>query len=330
MANNINEAFKGKKILFLDGSNNLYHLGIIQSLKDMGAFVSSRVYQDYRNNNFVIKLYRKILNKKGRIDIDKLLLSLENNYDLIFVKNPELADGDFFIKLRGLNPNARFINYNWNSLKISNYLPFIKYFDKVITFDPQDAIENKLNYYPLFYLTDFEKIAIGQMSWKYDVSFVGSAFSVERRNFIRIFIERLEDYRLTYNIYLLVRSKRNYIKYKYLSPKSVLTSTYGFKYVSKNKLLKIVSNSKSFVDYKRPFQSGHDMRTFETLAAGQMLITNDTKIKECDFYDPARIIIIDEKNSDFDLLPLENYIPSFPSGFEKYRIDNWLRNILTD
>jgi len=61
-----------------------------------------------------------------------------------------------------------------------------------------------------------------------------------------------------------------------------------------------------------------------------MLITNDTLIRECDFYDPARIIIIDEKNKNYDLLPLKSYVPSFPVGFEKYRIDNWLKNILSD
>jgi len=330
MVNKIDETFIGQKILFLDGLSNLYHDGIVQCLNDMGATVCSRVFQNYGNNNFLSKLLRKLVNKKEKLNLDRLLDSLESNYDIVLVKNPALANHDFFIKLRKKIPNARFINYNWNSLKMYNFLPYVKYFDKVITFDIKDAKENNLNYYPLFYLKDFENLAVRADNWKYDVSFVGSAFGEERRNFIRSFIERLSEYDLSHNIYLLVRSKRNYIKYKYLTPKNALTNTYGFLYVSKKKLLKIVSCSKSFVDYKRPFQSGHDMRTFETLAAGQMLITNDTLIRECDFYDPARIIIIDEKNKNYDLLPLKSYVPSFPVGFEKYRIDNWLKNILSD
>lgn len=332
MANKFDNIFNGKIILFLDGwrNNNFYHEGIIQSLQDMGAIVTSRIFSNYRKNNFIFKIHRKILHKNGNINSDKLLDSLEFNYDIILVKNPEFANHDFFIKLRKKYPDARFINYNWNSLKISNFLPFVKYFDKVITFDPKDARENNLYYYPLFYLKDFENCAVRSDNWKYDISFVGSDFfGEERRNFIKSFIERLNEFGLTHNINLLV-NRRTYIKYKYFTQNHALKGSLILKYISKKEFLNIVACSKSFVDFKRPFQSGHDMRTFETLAAGQMLITNDTLIRESDFYDPARIIIIDEKNKNYDLLPLKNYVPSCPVGFEKYRIDYWLKNILSD
>ena len=61
-----------------------------------------------------------------------------------------------------------------------------------------------------------------------------------------------------------------------------------------------------------------------------MLVTTNRALADEPFFDPKRIHIIREDLSDIDLDLVKNYKPSFPDGFEKYRIDNWLNNILTE
>ena len=109
------------------------------------------------------------------------------------MKNPENAPKSIFLTLKQRYPDVPFINYNWNSVNLIDYTDYIPFFDKVFTFDPVDAKKYNLIYYPLFYLPEFEKVAININEKEYVISFVGSAFTPGRPEFMSIFIDLVRN-----------------------------------------------------------------------------------------------------------------------------------------
>jgi hypothetical protein len=90
------------------------------------------------------------------------------------------------------------------------------------------------------------------------------------------------------------------------------------------------SESAAVLDIEHPKQSGLTMRTFEVIASGKKLITTNRKIVEHDFYDPARICVIDRNApvipDDFLTTPL----PPLPEEFvAHYSLQGWLSDVLS-
>jgi hypothetical protein len=318
--------FRNKNILFLDGLNNLYHVGLINAFKSLGINVTPLVYSDFMHRSNLAKFNKNVFGINYKFNEDKFFNSIQGHYDLVFVKNPESVSKDIFIKLKEKYPNIPFINYNWNTINLLDYTAYIPLFDKVYTFDAYDANKYNLAYYPLFYLPAFEKIAINNLKKEYSVSFVGSTFTTGRPAFLSNFNRLIKEKNLSSFQHLHAFPKLYYT--------NKIFSRYNFnklltkKYLSQQEFLEICKRSLAFIDHPSEDQKGHTIRTFETLAAGMMLVTTNKELLKEPFYDSSRIQIIKEDFSDLNLDTLLNFQPSFPQGFEKYRVDNWLATIL--
>ncbi len=319
---------KNKKILFLDGLSNLYHYGLIKAFEDLGTIVTPIVYKDFMDRSLFSRIKKNIFQIKSTFYEKEFLDAIQGEYDIFFIKNPETISKNIFIKLKQLYPTTPFINYNWNTINLLDYTEYIPLFDKVYTFDPSDAKKYNLLYYPLFYLPEFEKIAITNNKKKYLLSFVGTAYTSGRAKFLSKFNKLIKDKNISSFQHLFASPKEYYT--------NVFFSNYNFKkivtkrFFNQNELLDIYKRSLSFIDHPSVKQKGHTVRTFETLAAGLMLVTTNKALKDEPFFDSKRIQIIKDDLSDLDLDLVKNYKPSFPAGFEIYRVDNWLAKILLD
>jgi len=77
-------------------------------------------------------------------------------------------------------PDTKFINYNWSSIQMYDYRDYMKYFNRVISFDMKDADRySKIECIPLFYADEFDErrhIDAGNCFYKdIDIMFIGRA-----------------------------------------------------------------------------------------------------------------------------------------------------------
>ena len=80
-----------------------------------------------------------------------------SSYNLLFVKAAHHAPVRFIEEISNAFCKIPKISYHWNSIKLYNYLEYIKYFDKNYSFDPDDCQCYSLKYYPLFFIDEYSK-----------------------------------------------------------------------------------------------------------------------------------------------------------------------------
>jgi hypothetical protein len=89
------------------------------------------------------------------------------------------------------------------------------------------------------------------------------------------------------------------------------------------------NESAAILDIEHPNQSGLTMRTFEVIASGKKLVTTNKKIVEHDFYEPARICVIDRESPRIPEEFLEVPTPSLSDEFIAYHsLRGWVSDIL--
>ena len=67
------------------------------------------------------------------------------------------------------------------------------------------------------------------------------------------------------------------------------------------------------------------MRTFEALGAGRKLITTNPYVKECPFYNPQNILIIDRENVVMNKDFLEtDFVKMDTESLYKMSLDGWI------
>ncbi|MFC0875451.1 hypothetical protein ACE01N_02605 [Saccharicrinis sp. FJH2] len=319
---------KRNKILYLDASETIYTRAIVDELNLIFSSVDCFFYEEiYRHPIFKGRFFDK--DKASNLRDQHLNNFLNyikaNKYDIILVKAPFNLPVSFFQKLRSQFKSVPIINYNWSSIKKFNFLPYKEIFTKVYSFDREDCEKENLEYYPLFFLKQFDTISQNAHKKIYDVSFIGSGYSPGRLEFLNNFVNTKEFN--THNIYLYIytpqklKSLKVYFRYKKLRDHCY------WHQLSSNGLFNITAQSLSMIDHPMTIQTGLTIRTFETLGAGLHLFTTNLKIKEEPFYDSNRITIIDTDFNNFDFqIPIKNNV-DWSEHFLQYRIDSWIKHI---
>lgn len=321
---------KYNSILYLDYSDTAYSRCIKKELQIISKRVDCYFYDDiYLPPMFLKRLNPKEYTKRRERSIRLLLDYIKGNlYDIILVKTPIDLPIYFFETLKTTFKNIPIINYNWRSLREFNFLSFREYFTKVYSFDPVDCKAHNLNYYPLFYLRDFENLSTGKKKC-FNVSHIGSGHNYGRIEFINQVYNKMTELNLTYFFYLYIQNKRSGLKIKFKYPR--LSDSCHFNLLSMNEVLNKFAISESMVDHPMTTQSGLTIRTFETLGSGLHLYTTNSAITQEPFYTPDRITLIDKGFEDFQFINSNEQIIDleWQASFSKYRIDHWVKRILS-
>jgi hypothetical protein len=222
---------------------------------------------------------------------------------------------------------GRLILYMWDSfLNKKNVVGAIKYFDRVLTFDPDDAKRLNLFFRPLFFtLGNQNKKNNGEI----DISFIGTGHN-DRAKIIETIKNQCVKLKLKYYFYLYFQNKFIYYFHKITNKnfKHIKKSCFHFNPIDYDGYIKISERSKAIVDIEHQKQKGLTIRTFEVLGKEKKLMTTNKNIKDYDFYDPVNILIIDRLNpvineefinTDYRRLPITIYY--------KYSLDGWLEDI---
>lgn len=309
-----------------------YREAIAREIENLGFSVD--VYDERLEGGFWAKamirlncrLYYPVIEKYyGRIVAE----NRHKDYAYIFVVKGEAITPRVMQQLRQTWPRAEFVLYLWDSVKnVPQGQTRLGWYDRVLTFDPEDAKAYGLQFRPLFFSREFSGIPSGGEN-TYAVAFIGTAHSIRPRVIHqltqqcqslgkKIFAYQYCPYPAVY--WKGVLTNRNF---RYLKPSQV-----HYTPLSKEEIREIYSKSSCVLDVEHVQQTGLTMRTIELVGMGKKIITTNFRVREYDFYDPNNIYILDKDEPWLDPAFLEAQYRPIPGEIrQRYSIEAFVRDI---
>ena len=319
----MNKNITGKNILLIGRDYFFYTKEIVKELEDFySANVTFYSIEPQQRSYAVLKKIGKA--KSVLTDYHNRIIEKEagKHYDIIFFLQVHQAS-DHIQNYRTAFPNAFFLLYYWDSVKMHNYLPLVHYFDAVSTFDKKDAEENNFYYLPLFFTENFRELR-ATATKKYPISFVGTIVNMRRYDQLLKFRQWAKENNLVLYDYSVV-SIFNYVK---MLIKGRKMKGVHFGSLSRKELEDIYRESETVLDLSNNIQSGYTMRTFETLGAHRKLITTNSNIKNESFYSENNVFVLDESHpypgTDFLKAAFDNNI-----NIDQYSLRSWINTLFS-
>lgn len=193
-----------------------------------------------------------------------------NKYDK-FIIFESLYSDRIAKKIKRKQKKGKVIVYFWNYIDDNNkYILNDKNIDEFWTFDKNDAKKYNMKYNPQFYT---KNVKIQNEQNKYDVLFLGRPKT--RKKDIVDLEKKLKEEGIQTN-FKIIENEKDYVSY--------------------DEYLKMIAESKCILDYNQEGQVGLSLRPMEALFLERKLITNNTDIKNYDFYNHDNIFILGEDN----------------------------------
>lgn len=321
---------EGKRILFLSWAFYQYPSEIKNEIENLGGMVD--YYCSAPTDDFMKMKYFSLNKYRKSKYFNSILSSLDGKtYDYILMINAAAFPFWFSEALSKKYENSIKLLYSWDSINVfPQIIKTSKLFDKTFSFDLSDCERHdELNFLPLFYCRNFEKLKDIRPSK--DFSFVGFGHS-ERYSFIKKIEEYSKENGYTYSFYLYLPSALHFLRGKYITKlfPDAKKNDFIYKTVSYEKTCKNMADSRVVLDLELSSQTGLTMRTIETLGMGRKLITTNANIKKYDFYDERNILIVNRQNPEIpkDFMQ-EEYHELEDSVYKSYSLQSWVRNIFS-
>ena len=286
----------GKKIIFFCPKFFGYENEIIHEMENMGAEVTFRSAQPVEYTWFkgFIRLFPKLAwHYSDRYYFSWLAEHAPETSDIIFIVKGEGLSPSFLQALRRRYPNACTILYLFDNIKNCKQICLkFPYIDKFFSFDPVDCRDlSRFKYRPLFFIDKY--LATDNSKPGRGIFFVGT-LNGDRPEVIYRLLSSLSCKDM-FNYWLFVRSRLEVSLRKVFDRflRKLDHSRFIFEPIPVDTLTQHLSRCSAILDIEHPKQTGLTMRTFEALASGKKLITTNRMILEHEFYDPARICVID-------------------------------------
>jgi hypothetical protein len=321
----------GKKIIFFGPQTFGYEREIIREMQEMGAEVIFRSVRPVEHGWIIAAL---------RI-FPKLAWRLSDLFFFPWLKKtgPETCDIIFIIKGEGLSPRflqalrnrylaAASILYLWDSASNCKHIELkLPFFDDYFSFDPLDCrVFPQFKYRPLFFLDKYLKDST--VSEGNGLFFVGT-LNGDRPKVISRLLSTL-DPTIVFDYFLFVRSRLELALRRLIDKplRHIDAAHLIFSPISSDILSNHIKRCTAVLDIEHPRQTGLTMRTFEVIASGKKLVTTNSSVVDQDFYDPARILVIDRNKPAVPPQFLASELPPFPPEFiAKYSLRGWLSEI---
>lgn len=327
-----------KKILFSAPNHfNIYKM-IIKNLEFCGfevffleAIDSSFKYKNLKDK--LINLFRKtFLNDKNYKKVflrnkyntethnKKLILFENNHFDYSLTIRADLFSEQIIDRICSISKKN--IAYQWDGI---NRYPLINKliskFDKFYVFEKADyKIVSQA--YSNIHLTNnfFPTVTKHHTPVKSDVFYIGT-YSPDRFTGLLNFYKKLKTYNLDLNI-LINTTDENVVSNDSHTGLKFITSSYSYE-----DTLAFVEGSKVVLDFKVPHHSGLSFRFFEALKYKSKIITDNTSVKDYDFYSPENVFIIGI-DTDLEVFIKSPYAEIPKNLVEKYSFNNWIKELL--
>ena len=247
----------------------------------------------------------------------------EIKIDAVFVLSGQALRKETLSKLKEMYPQAIFLWYMWDNICfIKEYVDNKHYFDKLISFDINDAEKENIRFRPLFFSKRIKS------DKKYLISHIGSAHP-ERVRILAKFKNKLDfDKSFVY----LFATKEEMIRNKNLPGWKEMKPYIHSKSLNYEDVVRVMAESFATIDIPYEMQTGLTMRTIESIGFDTKLITTNLEVKKYDFYRENNIFIFDEEkmcmpNESFWKNKYENLTQEL---YKKYSLSGWVDYILNE
>lgn len=326
-----------KKLLLIMPKFFDYPEVISEELKNMGYEVD--FFDDRPSTKGIVKAIIRVNKNLINGYIEKYFEGImerirDKKYDVVFLISGQSLSfsKSMLIELKTAQPDAKYILYQWDSIKNFPYIcEMHDLFDTIFSFDRNDCKNNAgMNFLPLFYSRKYENIGKNKKdTYQYDFSFVGTAHP-KKYKFISEMSAQLKEVYPKQYIYFFFPSKIAYYYRKFFSPemKHTRISEFHFTPVKGEKMDKIITESRCILDSPQAGQLGLTMRVLESLGAKKKLITTNSDVKNYDFYCPENIYVYENSIDLDDIFFSTEYCELDTDIYEKYSLRKWLGTCL--
>lgn len=244
------------------------------------------------------------------------------DYDMVLFIQIHQMRHDALDRLRSLHPNAHFVLYNWDSLTTHDFRPWIRHFDHVATFDPDDARAIGVAYLPLFAIPRFFEIDL-ECPPAQDLYFVGAIGSLNRFDALARLHGFCECAGLSTRFHLVCSPV---VRFRLWRAGKTLPGVTGDS-IGFEEIVAMLEASRATFDFANHKQSGYTMRLIENMCAGRKIITENPRILDEPFYREDRFLLVD--GHDFSAVPEFLATPITSSlDVTAFSVDNWARSLI--
>ena len=280
-----------------------------------------------RLENIYYRIVKKDTQQIHRIN-DRNFINLTNNklkqlkaknlkFDFCFVIRGDLIPENVLQYAREIS--TKMIDYQLDGLSVSEkILDYDKLFDQIYVFDEQDVKD-----YPNFNLKSITNCFFEDknLSTKtVDFSYIG-VNTENRFDLLEKLHQKLKQINKDFNVDFFLKQD----EYHWVKSDKIKMLDKSFSY---QQCLDLSNQSKILVDLKREEHNGLSLRFFEAMHYKNKIITNNSTVKNYDFYHPDNIYITDFNSfnglEEFIKTPYHEIDEKIIS---KYRFTNWIKNI---
>lgn len=323
-----------KKVLMFCADFFGYDKRIRGALENDGYEVD--LFEERAGTGFFAKVFTRLHFKPYRFRIRRYVTEViqraGDDYDYVFVVKGESLDQDCIRQLREAYPRAKFILYLWDSVaNVPQCAERMKYYDRVLTFDPADAAKYSIPQLSLPY--DASDVQYqSREAHEFDVAFIGTVHSqrprivkeVERRCLEmgkRCFVYFYSPHPLVY-----LFSKLTNPDFRYITRKEV-----HFKPLSPNLVRSVYQRTLAVLDIEHPGQKGTTTRPVEMLPMKKKVITTNAAVKNFPFYHKNNFLVIDREKVQLDPTFFDlPYLPVADTILKQYSPHQFVKTLFSD
>lgn len=314
------------RVLFIGLDYQEYTSELVKELQLLGCvvdFYSLKPRTLFQKFFMVIfpKQYSKYLKKWHRKIFDE---TVTKEYDKVLFLQVHLMQQRTVELFKSRHYNSEFILYNWDSIRTHDYTSYVHLFDRVLTFDREDAESLGLRYLPLFATREYQTKEV--LDFKYDIYFIGNIVSERRLRALLEFRAWCKENGIVYKFHLkcspAMRVRfafKGYLKF------------YGFKFYNLNlaQCRSIVMKSRCVFDFANHVQTGYTMRLVENMVAAKRIITNNNRVLEEDWYDQNQFFVLGNDKRDLrSFILTDTNDKSRESVFDDFYIQNFVKELI--
>ncbi len=316
-----------KKILLIGLNYHSYTQEIVAELRAQGHQVR---FHDIQPGLPWLKVLRKFAPQRYQPALDRYhagVLAAErvSAVDMVlFIQVHQMSQPNM-LSLKQAFPAAEFVLYNWDAVTNHDYRPYLQHFNRVYTFDPQDARSLGVGYLPLFCIKAFQNLrrldSTGQAVYT-----VGNIVNPRRYEAIHAFDSYCKAQEISFTAYMAGSTHALTL----LMRQGHLPLDVSLRSIAQPAFVNLVENASAVFDFANHHQVGYTMRTIENLCAGKKIITNNPAIRKEPFFSDDRIHVFDGLDfsgvKEFLARPLHNPDATFP----EFHLSSFVRQLAGD
>lgn len=314
-------------VLLIGLNYHTYTGEIVNELRRLGHVVH---FHDIQPGRPWLKVLRKFVPSQYPAALDDYhsgILAAERGWpaDLVlFIQVHQMSQANM-ATLRQDQPGAEFVLYNWDAISNHDYRPYLHHFDRVYTFDPQDAHDHGLHYLPLFCIPAFQGLhqrdATGQ-----SVYTVGNIVNPKRYEAIRSFQRHCQANGIAFRKHLVGSTHAMTM----LLREGHTPWDVSLRSIPQPKFIDLIETSSAVFDFANHRQVGYTMRTIENLCAGKKIITNNPAIRGEPFCTDDRVHVFEGLDFSGVRAFLERPLRDPTATFPEFHLSSFVRRLTSE